>query len=998
MVGGNGNRNPYIIGRPINSNETEKFFGRETLFKFIEDNLLQGSKIILLHGQRRIGKSSVLKHIPNFITNDEFVFVQFDLQHRIGSNLSNILYNLATEIIHQLGLDGIKCPTETEFTEIKNCFHRRFLPQVYELIEHKKLVLLLDEFDVANQNNNGAANSEQGTFFLYINQLLKEQENLFIIPVVGRYLNDLPNLRKLFKNAPFQEIGLLDDIGAKQLIIKTAEGKLNYQPEAIERILQLTAGHPYFTQTICFSLFEQARNDVNWTVSFTDIEHVFDQAIANSEAGLRGLWNVLTIPERVIISSVAEAKNIANQKGTTTLEEPLIVLKRKGVVSTEPLIQACERLKENHYLDNDGCKLTVEFICHWLIKHHPLRDEISELENLEIQTVQPLQTAANLLRDGAESPDSIIMLYERALTINPNNFSIILLLAQEYLHTSNFEKALELFRRCYQVKPEYYREAYLTALTTYGHHLITQRQFTLAKLQYQIILEIEPNRASARERLEEIEAYQRKNTNYIAITWRTLFDTLQLFVSTPVLSLLITGIASLSVGIGIYRYISPCAEGEQKKLGFLCVNSQNSNFSKGERTFFPNLQNPKRDEGTKLFAKGKYPEAVKSFEQAVADNRNDPEVLIYYNNALAYQKKEPFTLAVAVPVGTKSNIAQEILRGVAQAQHEFNSKGGLNGRLLEIIIANDANDREQAKYVAFELVNNQSILGVIGHYSSGVTEVALEEYNKTEIPVISPTSTSISLQGEYFFRTVPSDAAAGKKMAEYAFKTMNINKVVIFFNPRESYSDSMREEFTKRFEHLTGQVVRKINLADNQFDARKEVAVSLFRYQAGAAVLFPDAGNTNAALKIAQESQDLLNNPQNQNRQRLKLFGGDTLYSNETLNLDRDAVEDLALVVSWFRDFPQAKKFAQKSAQQWGGGVSWRTATSYDATQAFIQALATSPTHPTRSRVIDSLKNINLSKENTSGEPLRFTPDRERQIEPFIVTVKNRKFVAIPQQ
>jgi ABC-type branched-subunit amino acid transport system substrate-binding protein len=73
-------------------------------------------------------------------------------------------------------------------------------------------------------------------------------------------------------------------------------------------------------------------------------------------------------------------------------------------------------------------------------------------------------------------------------------------------------------------------------------------------------------------------------------------------------------------------------------------------------------------------------------------------------------------LAAAVPADNNPNIAQEILRGVAQAQHQFNQKNGLNGRLLEIKIANDAGQPEQAKQVAAELVKDQSILGVIGHY------------------------------------------------------------------------------------------------------------------------------------------------------------------------------------------------------------------------------------------------------------------------------------------
>ncbi|MGK7875271.1 MAG: ATP-binding protein, partial [Xenococcaceae cyanobacterium] len=96
-------RNPYIIGRPIT--EQEKFFGRESVFRFLDDNLEQDVKVILLHGQRRIGKSSVLSQIPNFVVKSGFKFVPFDLQDKSQLSLSGILHNLATVIIDYLNLD-----------------------------------------------------------------------------------------------------------------------------------------------------------------------------------------------------------------------------------------------------------------------------------------------------------------------------------------------------------------------------------------------------------------------------------------------------------------------------------------------------------------------------------------------------------------------------------------------------------------------------------------------------------------------------------------------------------------------------------------------------------------------------------------------------------------------------------------------------------------------------------------------------------------------------
>jgi ABC-type branched-subunit amino acid transport system substrate-binding protein len=226
----------------------------------------------------------------------------------------------------------------------------------------------------------------------------------------------------------------------------------------------------------------------------------------------------------------------------------------------------------------------------------------------------------------------------------------------------------------------------------------------------------------------------------------------------------------------------------------------NSKISRGERTLFPKIYNPSRDQGIAAFKNGNYQEAAKLFQQtqSIDAKQKDPEVVIYYNNARARQQGSPFTLAAVVPIDTKNNTneAQEILRGVAQAQNQFNNKG-LNNRFLEIVIANDDNT-ESAQQVAQQLVKDDSILGVIGHNSSDATQKALPEYEKAGLAIISPTATSVLLKSSVFFRTVSSDASAGKKLAEYTFNNLKLKRAVIFANPNSPYSNSIREVFTNR--------------------------------------------------------------------------------------------------------------------------------------------------------------------------------------------------------
>ena len=220
--------------------------------------------------------------------------------------------------------------------------------------------------------------------------------------------------------------------------------------------------------------------------------------------------------------------------------------------------------------------------------------------------------------------------------------------------------------------------------------------------------------------------------------------------------------------------------------------SFSQSFSQGERTLFPGTENPSRDQAFEAFKKRDYKQAVDYFERAIQAFPYDPELQVYSNNAKAYQKGNPLTLAVVLPVSTRRDVSQELLRGVAQAQDAFNSLGGVNGRLLNIVIADDKNDPTQAQKVAQELVKNQNILGVIGHYTSQSSQAALPEYEKAGIAMIAQSSsTSLSgLKNKVFFRVIPSNQESGKKLADYA-KKQGYQSVVIFYNPSDIYCDGI---------------------------------------------------------------------------------------------------------------------------------------------------------------------------------------------------------------
>ncbi|MFM6250772.1 MAG: hypothetical protein ACKPEQ_16765, partial [Dolichospermum sp.] len=90
------------------------------------------------------------------------------------------------------------------------------------------------------------------SFNEFVTQIISSDNKLFFILFIDQKSKSLNNLKKseIFRDVPVTEIGLLNESDAKKLIIDPAKDILQYEENAIETILNLSAGHPYFTQVI----------------------------------------------------------------------------------------------------------------------------------------------------------------------------------------------------------------------------------------------------------------------------------------------------------------------------------------------------------------------------------------------------------------------------------------------------------------------------------------------------------------------------------------------------------------------------------------------------------------------------------------------------------------------------------------------------------------------------------------------------------------------------
>ncbi|MBL1177979.1 ABC transporter substrate-binding protein [Pantanalinema sp. GBBB05] len=401
-------------------------------------------------------------------------------------------------------------------------------------------------------------------------------------------------------------------------------------------------------------------------------------------------------------------------------------------------------------------------------------------------------------------------------------------------------------------------------------------------------------------------------------------------------------------------------------------SSATAYFSHGEQVLITANATPEKLAAAKAFANRDYATAIAHLNTSLQLKPNDPEARIYLNNAKAAQTGNTYQIAASVPIGGNLGNAEEILRGVAQAQEQINQQGGINGKFLQIELANDNNDPTlTTQVIAPHLIADPTILAVIGHNASETSIAAAPLYQEAGLVMISPTSGALELSdiGSYIFRTVPSVKIDANNLANYAIHTVHQAKFATCTDSASPYSTSLKQEFINAV-LIEGAQVSKIpcDLADPTFNPTDFVAKAIAD-GANGLLLIPSTERIEQGIKLVKVLKG-----------RLLLLSGSTMYSFKTLQLGQVDVDGMVIATIWHSSYPTATAYVRQAKALWKAEVNWRTAMSYDASQAIITALKQ---RHTRSGLQNILRQPTFTAPGASG-PVQFLPSGDRKRIPGI--------------
>jgi len=364
--------NPYEVSRPA---QGKLFVGRSDVLRMIEENLAPAASknILVLRGQKRTGKTSVLHHLRDTLAqeNQAYLPVFVDMQG-FGLVTSNrdFLYQLACFIREDLLQHHVELPEpdlEPFLQHPTVAFELKFLKELKRRVGGRRVLLMLDEFECLNEL---IVRKQVGEELLpYFRHLMQHTPLLFLVAGSCK-LQELTEgpWSAFFNLAVFVDISTLKEKDARALITDPARSRYHVEEPAVAEVVRVAGCHPYFTQLVCMELCAIHNDTRKSVLTLPDVHEAAERALQSGVEQVSAPWKEpdCKAEERLILSVLASAGD-----STRTTEQLAEDLKAAGSQAPADLAvaQLCARdvLRKD---DKGRLRFTVPLLKIWLQRMH----------------------------------------------------------------------------------------------------------------------------------------------------------------------------------------------------------------------------------------------------------------------------------------------------------------------------------------------------------------------------------------------------------------------------------------------------------------------------------------------------------------------------------------------------------------------------------------------------------------------------------------------------
>ncbi|GAB4524924.1 MAG: hypothetical protein OHK0046_40120 [Anaerolineae bacterium] len=270
-------QNPYTVSKISNRS---MFFGREDEISSIIEFLHDHKTPIVVSGQKRIGKTSLLYQLcENLIPElcDNIIPILFDA-HSLGAfdavhflyELAETTYDKVLQRINRIEDRRALHLRERDLRERPFVVFARWVKRLEERLGGQRLLFVVDEFTTTEEKHRQGNLADD--FFDGMQWLVDSERIGFLLCVHNHVMKERGRSWELLQRGPVVRLDTLDWQSAARLVQQPIERIYKYEPGVVDHILTLTNGHPYFVHILCQEIVKNVSRRDGDSVTEMDLE------------------------------------------------------------------------------------------------------------------------------------------------------------------------------------------------------------------------------------------------------------------------------------------------------------------------------------------------------------------------------------------------------------------------------------------------------------------------------------------------------------------------------------------------------------------------------------------------------------------------------------------------------------------------------------------------------------------------------------------------------
>lgn len=321
--------------------------------------------------------------------------------------------------------------------------------------------------------------------------------------------------------------------------------------------------------------------------------------------------------------------------------------------------------------------------------------------------------------------------------------------------------------------------------------------------------------------------------------------------------------------------------------------------------------------------------------------------------------------------------------GAKLAIKEINDKGGVLGKKIEYVPADNKSEAGESTAATTKLITQDKVIGIVGPMTTGNTLGAIPVVTENKIPLITPTGTNAKITvaedgklNTWLFRACFIDPFQGEVAANFAIDTLKTSKAALVIDQKGDYAKGLAQSFKETFEKAGKQVVASEQYVAGQ-DTDFRAILTNIKAKGPDVIFIP--GYYNEVGMIIKQAREL--------KIDVAILGGDGWGTGPIVDIaGKESMNNTYYVDHVAADDPALADFAAAFKKEYNQDADSFAALGYDAAKLMIKAIENAGSTDTEKirQALENMKGFKGISGEVNVDPATHNPKKSASILKFV--------------